>query len=689
MSTMLVAVLSALFAAYQSTENLLTKRIEVQEREAVERIVQLVEEAKSEAEQTLDTVAFRSSIYSDTGMQEFHTYNLVTDMILTGSQYLYDIYLHIPGEPLRGTTDEAGQQVDVESLEWYQGALAEEGMLYWTPPYTDPLTGAPIMTVAKTVAQPDGTLAVLGIDLNLTKINQSVAAAEFGETGRIFVLSEDGTAQMAADNSLIGTNLAETTLFTQATDTSGFIEDKLNHPTNRVYYDKIEDLGLVVYGYVQPEELRNEQLAFIRTGSVILLLVAALSLLLAWALTKYLSTLTQAFEGAFAKVKAGDLSVRLSGEDVFRVFKKNRITKRDKERKLDSNGNEIHQIALSFNDTITSFEATVGAIQTNSDLVTRMADTLTDIGKQTTYSTEEVSRTINEIAEATSTQTEDTEATVEKMTWLSRSVKEIEERMKEMKQNADETMTASGRSRVNMEQVTTNWDETIYTLDGLRKSIETVDADIQNIEGIIDAIQNIADQTNLLALNASIEAARAGEAGKGFGVVAEEIRKLAEQSHGSSKHISDIIQNVQQKSSDMVELLDHTFEESAQQTAYIQEAISSNNEVAQKIDQLSDSIQQATQASAEVTARREEVVAAIESIAASAQENAAGTEEVSANTEEILATMEEFSSHISELKQVSDSLKERTDRFHIHREAEEPEEAFEAELALAVPEAVE
>ncbi|WP_028273261.1 hypothetical protein [Atopococcus tabaci] len=75
------------------------KPIEVQEREAVEGIVQLVEEAKLEAEETLDTVAFRSSIYSDTGMQEIHTYNLVTDMILTGSQYLYDIYLYIPEEP--------------------------------------------------------------------------------------------------------------------------------------------------------------------------------------------------------------------------------------------------------------------------------------------------------------------------------------------------------------------------------------------------------------------------------------------------------------------------------------------------------------------------------------------------------------------------------------------------------------
>ena len=70
---------------------------------------------------------------------------------------------------------------------------------------------------------------------------------------------------------------------------------------------------------------------------------------------------------------------------------------------------------------------------------------------------------------------------------------------------------------------------------------------VTHINEIVNAIDDIASQTTLLSLNASIEAARAGEAGKGFGVVADEIRKLADQSLKSAEQIHQIIQDVIQQ----------------------------------------------------------------------------------------------------------------------------------------------
>jgi methyl-accepting chemotaxis protein len=200
---------------------------------------------------------------------------------------------------------------------------------------------------------------------------------------------------------------------------------------------------------------------------------------------------------------------------------------------------------------------------------------------------------------------------------------------------------------------------------GLESVITGLGESSEEIGKIIDVITGISDQTNLLALNAAIEAARAGEHGKGFAVVADEVKKLAEQSSNSAKQISQLVLKIQNETKTAVQTMESTSKEVNEGIGVVNTAGQAFSLIETSIEAVNVQIQDVSSAVQQMAAGSEQMVSSMSLIIKVAEESASGTQEVSAATEEQLASMEEITASAQTLSNMAEELQLLISRFKV------------------------
>lgn len=274
----------------------------------------------------------------------------------------------------------------------------------------------------------------------------------------------------------------------------------------------------------------------------------------------------------------------------------------------ESGSDELSDVARSFNRVGDKFRETVEEVGRTVRRLTTSTDDLTRI---TTTTTEAVGR-----------QRLDTDQVATAVQQLSVVVQEVAKSANEAAEAAESAnaASASGKAVVNR---TRDANHTLEKdVESAANVIAELSTDSQQIGSVLDVIRGIAEQTNLLALNAAIEAARAGEQGRGFAVVADEVRTLASRTQQSTEEIQSMIERLQGRSRDAVEVMEKGRENAEACVAQVAEAKDSLVQISEAVGRINALNAQIATASEQQRATTESINSSVAGISSAADETA-------------------------------------------------------------------
>ncbi|MCY6371993.1 heme NO-binding domain-containing protein [Clostridium ganghwense] len=306
----------------------------------------------------------------------------------------------------------------------------------------------------------------------------------------------------------------------------------------------------------------------------------------------------------------------------------------------------------------TSFKGVTDEMNTFVRNINTISDTMS-------RTSEEISGVVEQVANGAVSQAENTQNAASTLNKNIESLKTIVDNENDNKEELEKAIEKINNSYSNVENSSKNIIKTLQKFQEVKDQGIQLENKAKNITNIVSIVSQISEQTNLLALNASIEAARAGEAGRGFSVVAEEVRKLAEQTQGAVEEINSNLGQFVNEIKVLVEKIGLQYDVLENETTNLEKVRNISLDATNSAQTVSASMIETINELDREAHFISKIYDNIESLSAIAEENSASSEEVSANVSNYTNEIKNLIDNIFEFKKLTEEFKTELSKYKI------------------------